>query len=145
MTDHTELRRLAEAATQGEWVQGYEIDGPIGFTRIKASGRALASTAPQCGRPHWNDEAEANAAYIAAASPSVVLSLIAEVERLRTALEPFATAAKVVDQYYGDSTGWQEELDGTEKVETLVLGDFIDVCTIGDLRRARTALGDTNV
>ena len=52
--------------TPGPWRVEYEIDGPKTFTRIKA-GKAVATTAPQCGRPHHRDEMVANAHLIAAA------------------------------------------------------------------------------
>lgn len=65
-----------------------------------------------------------------------------ELEEARSALAPFAEGSKNVDQYYGDSTGWQEEMDNTEIIDALVLGDYIKVCTMGDLRNARRALSE---
>jgi hypothetical protein len=53
--------------TPGPWTQEFEIDGVRTFTRVKAHGVALATTAPQCGRPHHREEAEANARLIASA------------------------------------------------------------------------------
>jgi hypothetical protein len=47
------------------WRVTTEIDGPAHNTRIKAGNVCIASTAPQCGRPHTSvAEAEANARLI---------------------------------------------------------------------------------
>jgi hypothetical protein len=71
MTQYTELKRLAEAATAGPWSKAlyaddcYEIESANSEQVAEAYG--------------LND-----AAYIAAASPDVVLSMIAEIDTLRT-------------------------------------------------------------
>lgn len=90
--------------------------------------------------------AEALVPFISGAYADVVISLLDEIERLREALEPFAEGAKNVDQYHGDMTGWQPQMDDDETIDALVVGDCIKVCTLGDLRRARAALttGETS-
>jgi len=68
MTDYSELKRLAEAATPGPWQteQAYPIVQP-----------AYPSRGAICSALIWSD-----ASFIAAANPAVVLELIAEVERI---------------------------------------------------------------
>lgn len=70
MSDHSELKRLAEAATPGPWVK--TIDGvmPVG-EKFGIFGNAAATNG------------EANRKFIAAANPAAVLDLIAELENLR--------------------------------------------------------------
>ena len=69
--DYSELKRLAEAATAGPWSNTlfaddcYEIESTNSEQVAEAYG-------------------ENDAAYISAASPDVVLSMIAEIDRLRT-------------------------------------------------------------
>jgi hypothetical protein len=64
MTDYAELERLAREATPGPWV----LDG--GYVRV------LGVIQVGCAK-------EADAAYIAAASPDVILALLAERRALR--------------------------------------------------------------
>lgn len=88
MTDHAELRRVAEAATPGPWSCNRHwaiVGGPIlEFT----NGAAQQQIAMACGQS-WmrDDELRNNAEFIAAANPQAILGLIAEVERLRSRLE----------------------------------------------------------
>lgn len=84
MTDHAELRRVAEAATPGPWSCNRHwaiVGGPIlEFT----NGAAQQQIAMACGQS-WmrDDELRNNAEFIAAANPQAILKLIAEVEHLR--------------------------------------------------------------
>lgn len=77
MTNYTELKRLAEAATVGPWIAGndddsdYYLVGPVAFDRVVT-------------HPVVKLHNERNADYIAAASPDVVLRLIAVIDKLRT-------------------------------------------------------------
>lgn len=78
----------------------------------------------------------------AADTITALRSRIEELERERDeaseALEPFAEGAKRIDQYYGDSTGWQEQMPDDTDIDTIVIGDELTVCQLGDLRRARS-------
>jgi len=155
MSNHTELRRLAEAATQGEWhveANKYRGDYSVAWKpELKVCRTYGDSLAAQC-----------DAAYIAAASPSVVLSLIAEVERLRAdkeRLDYLDEANARLNAKYGTSYKWRVIMN--HNVNRLMLGpgkvDLNDMeanglpsCrdAIDEARaraRARTALGDTNV
>ena len=85
--DHNELAALARAATPGPWFvergRGYpevcvgnEVLAKLGFDAQLTGTRAETPLSPLSG-------AESNAAYIAAASPDVVLGLLEECEKLK--------------------------------------------------------------
>ena len=99
MTDYTELKRLAEAATQGEW-QVIETELPCRIVRPHVERRIFtAKDHPQLKAPYpvvngsvalGTDETPVHhmvsmiaedAAFIAAANPTAVMALIAENER----------------------------------------------------------------
>lgn len=75
MSDHSELKRLAEAATPGPWAYDGSYVCPArtedGTTYVEL-WRSIAD----CHQPE-------NTKFIAAANPAAVLALIAEVEALR--------------------------------------------------------------
>ncbi|WJD60606.1 ead/Ea22-like family protein [Pseudomonas kurunegalensis] len=80
-----ELKALAEAATQGEWSHerfGVIQAGPV-IQFANGAGRQQIAMATGAD---WMVQGEqiANAEFMAAANPSVVLALIAEIERLAT-------------------------------------------------------------
>jgi hypothetical protein len=87
MIDHIELKRLAEAATQGQWSRdtrkfgGVVYGGPIQHW-VNGSGQSQVAmtTGADWMRP---GETEANADFIAAANPAAILDLLAEIERLK--------------------------------------------------------------
>ncbi|WP_262381416.1 hypothetical protein [Pseudomonas sp. WS 5079] len=102
MTDNTELKRLAEAATQGDW-QVIETELPCRIGRPHVERRIFtAKDHPQLKAPypvvngsvalgtdetpvhHMVSMTAEDAAYIAAANPAAVLALIAENERLKS-------------------------------------------------------------
>lgn len=79
MTDLTYLTELAKRATPGPWFVSDQKR--VGYTVAKiASAAAVKSDVPDNGDPF------ADADFIAAANPQAILWLIAEVERLRSAL-----------------------------------------------------------
>ena len=86
MTDIDELERLAEAATPGPW-----CDRGFGGIQPESGGSLVAVTVTKGGcLPDYVE----NSAYIAAANPTAILELVAEVRRLQTALNtPQLTAA----------------------------------------------------
>lgn len=69
MTDHAELRRLAEAATPGEWRTG---DGDDSLPDCVLSGEFVVC-----------EHAGGDVDYIAAANPKTVLALLDEIDRLK--------------------------------------------------------------
>ncbi|WP_052750467.1 ead/Ea22-like family protein [Pseudomonas putida] len=84
--DKEKLKALAQAATQGEW--SHERFGVIqaGPVIQFASGAGRQQIAMATGAD-WMVQGEqiANAEFMAAANPSVVLALLAEIERLESA------------------------------------------------------------
>ena len=73
-----ELRRLAEAATPGEWfASGKKEIGYISKADDQSCGMLISLA---------DANTHEDAAYIAAANPSRILALLDEVERLRIAL-----------------------------------------------------------
>lgn len=100
MTDYTELKRLAEAATPGPWhwvnprddsawdgtgVASLRTTQEFGKNeRKEIDGKFYTSFALPKFVASWAEIDEpADAAYIAAASPDVVLSMIAEIEETK--------------------------------------------------------------
>lgn len=81
-----DLRALAEAATPGPWQanvlgsEGYAVVGDTG--RRFAGDRVRLGHIARCGHESWEID-KANAAYIAAASPDVILALLDEIEAHR--------------------------------------------------------------
>ncbi|HEY9155561.1 MAG TPA: ead/Ea22-like family protein [Opitutaceae bacterium] len=85
MIDLNTLREQAKAATKGEWaVDGYNMAAVIfrqhGKTNVTDWMRLV-----RCDEDNANWKADAD--YIAAASPSTLLSLISELEQLRAEKE----------------------------------------------------------
>lgn len=97
MTDHAELRRLAEAATPGPWRDvksqawvSRNSQGPsdkTGSVLIAVCGKMKDRELVRFNADRWR----ANAAFIAAANPIAILALLDEVERLRASLETIMT------------------------------------------------------
>jgi len=90
----SELKRLAEAATPGPWVvnsAGSAKRGePFKVTEFYVYAPKVQDDTAICADvidPVTQEPSEANAAYIAAASPDAILNLLAERDRLREALE----------------------------------------------------------
>lgn len=74
----TDLRKLAEAATPGPWHMLGEDYDPFQYQVFTVDHNRLVAHL-------WPPE-KANAAFVAAASPDVILGLLDENERLRAAL-----------------------------------------------------------
>lgn len=81
-----ELRRLAEAATPGKWVtedEDISIGGNvIGVYVAHEDGGRIGQAFANCLVP-TDEKCRANAAFIAAANPAAVLSLLDELEAFR--------------------------------------------------------------
>ena len=111
-----ELRKLAEAATPGPWQQSRFVDSPhyshMGqlWKESRIAEEAMMLRGPgRIGSPECNPVASVpdpdTRAYIAAASPDVILALLDErdklraaltVERIAEALLPILVAKKVI-------------------------------------------------
>lgn len=103
MVDLVKLEELAKAATPGPWKQHLVDD-----TTVICPQREICCTFAEGG---LNDDLdfnsdteqfEADAAFIAAANPAAILELLAEIERLREALTPFAKEAFRYEPPEGD-------------------------------------------
>lgn len=84
MTDYRKLRQLAEAATPGPWSQCTAPDTNNNQAVCDHNFEFIART--DLVSIHSFEICEANASFIAAANPTVVLELLDEIERLRDAL-----------------------------------------------------------
>ncbi len=82
MTDHAELRRLAKAATPGEWRTG---DGDDSLPDCVLSGEFVVC-----------EHAGGDVDYIAAANPKTVLALLDEIDRLKAENEALRGALQAV-------------------------------------------------
>ncbi|EJA2567788.1 ead/Ea22-like family protein [Pseudomonas aeruginosa] len=84
MTDHAELRRVAEAATPGPWSCNRHRAIVGGPTFEFTNGAAQQQIAMACWQS-WMHEEELrnNAEFIAAANPKTILALLDEIDRLK--------------------------------------------------------------
>lgn len=90
--DQAELARLAEAATRGPWVSERSVDewgvsviasNETGHISNPTRGQVCHVSVVAGASGDDPDLAQANAAFIAAANPATVLSLLAEIAALR--------------------------------------------------------------
>lgn len=106
MKDHSELKRLAEAATPGPWAYDGSYVCPArtedGTTYVEL-WRSIAD----CHQPE-------NTKFIAAANPAAVLALVAEVEGLRklpTAWSEVYEQSDELDALRDEKLAWLSERD----------------------------------
>lgn len=85
--DLDRLEQLAESATKGEWTCAKRADGR--FWHIGSGNQAIGATHAASSKFNPTQAAlfEANARFIAAAHPAVVLALVAEIKALRVKVE----------------------------------------------------------
>lgn len=83
MTDHTQLRKLAEAATPGPWWSNRT--NLLIVNDGKGSSEWLVATVAM---NTYKDQGRYNSQFIAAANPQAVIELLDEIERLRKDAEP---------------------------------------------------------
>lgn len=85
--DLARLEQLAESATKGEWKCAKRADGR--FWHIGSGNQAIGATHAASSKfnPAQAARFEANARFIAAAHPAVVLALVAEIKALRVKVE----------------------------------------------------------
>ena len=148
MSDYTELKRLAEAATQGEW-QVIETELPCRIGRPHVERRIFtAKDHPQLKAPypvvngsvalgtdetpvhHMVSMTAEDAAYIAAANPAAVLALIAENERNQRMVLSACMSMGAI----GESLGLDMDSDGDE-----MLGMVAELKAERDQLRAEVA------
>ena len=98
MTDYSELKRLAEAATRGGWTAGHYKRTPTVFWE-KDNGTTPIATVHDLaisGGDYKNDSGEDNCKFIAAANPAVILAILAELDALRDENKRFRSVVKEV-------------------------------------------------
>lgn len=133
-----EMKALVAAATPGPWFEQYEYDGGRTVCQMRStSERICVNRAVHVAGNPW-ESAKENGMLIAAARNALpdLLARIEQLEadngRLRTALEPFAEAAKHWEDPPGSITH--------DNVELWQRGKLVDYLTCGDLRKAKVAL-----
>lgn len=97
MSDFSELKKLAEAATPGPWSMCGEADGSEGFEIIQDIWNERGThTGKDVVVYEWSDESDPlgvinrkDAEFIAAANPAAVLALIAENQAMAGLLKQF--------------------------------------------------------
>lgn len=102
--DLDRLEQLATAATPGPWETGRQTDdGP--FAMVDGGDDQIAD----CHRNHWGDrQCEANAAFIAALSPDVVLELIRWAKACQSAFGRYGVHQPRCRSEDKCTCGWEE-------------------------------------
>lgn len=85
MTDHAELRRLAKAATPGEWSAVWEEGDDTAWPNLFPIIQAENGETVIGNEGFYSDleQDKANAQFCAAANPKTVLALLDEIDRLK--------------------------------------------------------------
>lgn len=127
-------KKLCEAATPGPWRQDHADDDGFGIEGFLERKQPDGRPDPQIVCEVWRHEPEGkhNAKFIARFNPKTVLGYIAEIKRLRGALEFYANP-KIYDE--------------VREVVPAMGGEKICVCTeadkdSGDIARAALAAQD---
>ncbi|MGY4663215.1 hypothetical protein ACVWZ9_004009 [Pseudomonas chlororaphis] len=107
MTDYTELKRLAEAATPGPWDRGDGNEVSVSFEGDEAYW--MWESAGPAQLHGSGDQSVADADFIAAASPVAVLALIAEIETLKAGFKNFHRSLCERFGYFHDDIDWQRD------------------------------------
>ncbi|HHM5667231.1 TPA: ead/Ea22-like family protein [Pseudomonas aeruginosa] len=122
MTDHAELRRLAEVATPGEWRTG---DGDDSLPDCVLSGEFVVC-----------EHAGGDVDYIAAANPKTVLALLDEIDRLKAENEAVLAANRdCIDWFNQIKTEYDECASTIPGVYYMDPPDGGDVSVPEQLRR----------
>lgn len=118
MKDYSKLKKLAEAATQGQWnaVDYGSFNGKRSHWYVETkSGENVAFDDSGDPAPnHWDERGEHDMKFIAAANPAAVLTLIAEVEGLRklpTAWSEVYEQSDELDALRDEKLAWLSERD----------------------------------
>lgn len=136
MTDTAQLRELAEKATPGGWCIGRVMYPYVHVNKDPDKDgycEAIGSTRTAHGQEHD----EANAAYIAAANPQTILTLLDELESARAVL---ARVDKLT--LYKTHRGDSGRL-GEQEVDVCLVCKHVDIehgvgCPVGLLEAALT-------
>ncbi|HHW2622902.1 TPA: ead/Ea22-like family protein [Pseudomonas aeruginosa] len=85
MTDHSELRRLAKAATPGEWYAVWEEGDDTAWPNLFPIVQAENGETVIGNEGFYSDleQDKANAQFCAAANPKAIIALLDEIDRLK--------------------------------------------------------------
>lgn len=102
MSDYSELKRLAESATPGPW----SYDGSYVCPARVEDGTTYVETWRSVADCHQSE----NTKFIAAANPAAVLSLTAELDRLKSELAGLRTGYDAYEKIVADLRAENESL-----------------------------------
>ncbi|UXV21041.1 ead/Ea22-like family protein [Pseudomonas fluorescens] len=137
MTAYAELKRLAEAATPGTWRTGeWMPKETVGRHQIVVD----TDDGPYVifeGNQNFMDDARANAAFVAEASPVVILGMIAELESTNDRLHEVSVACATAEQ---GRDAYRAVLEGAgyQNVEAIGKLSPFDSKNIGNLAATMT-------
>lgn len=121
MTDHAKLRRLAKAATPGEWHAVWEEGDDAAwanlFPIIQAEGGEIV-----IGNEGFYsdlDQDKANAQFCAAANPKTLLALLDEIDRLKAENEALLMGMRAILNAYDYADQHNKEGVAVEVMEDL--------------------------
>lgn len=154
MTDNTELKRLAEAATAGPWSMCGEADGSQGFEIIQDIWNEHGThTGKDVVVYEWSDESDplgvihrADAEFIAAANPVAVLALIADSNRLESeavyAAAGFNAAREEIAKLRAEVAGLRTGYEAYERVNAELKAEVEGLRATADLQKLLPEVSD---
>ena len=154
MTDNTELKRLAEAATAGPWSMCGEADGSQGFEIIQDIWNEHGThTGKDVVVYEWSDESDplgvihrADAEFIAAANPVAVLALIADSNRLESeavyAAAGFNAAREEIAKIHAEVAGLRTGYEAYERVNAELKAEVEGLRATADLQKLLPEVSD---
>lgn len=113
MTDHAELRRLAKAATPGEWSAVWEEGDDTAWPNLFPIIQAENGETVIGNEGFYSDleQDKANAQFCAAANPKTVLAMLDEIDGLKAENEALRRFAAEVYQVLGALDAPENVLD----------------------------------
>lgn len=157
MTDNTELKRLAEAATAGPWSMCGEADGSQGFEIVQDIWNEHGThTGMDVVVYEWSYESDplgvihrADAEFIAAANPVAVLALIADSNRLESeavyAAAGFNAACEEIAKIHAEVAGLRTGYEAYEQVNAELKAEVEGLREANDKLTRRNGMLEQNV
>ncbi|HBO4894653.1 TPA: ead/Ea22-like family protein [Pseudomonas aeruginosa] len=121
MTDHAELRRLAKAATPGEWSAVWEEGDDTAWPNLFPIIQAENGETVIGNEGFYSDleQDKANAQFCAAANPKTVLALLDEINRLKVENEVLLLGMRAILNAYDYADQHNKEGVAVEVMEDL--------------------------
>ena len=125
-----ELRRLADAATGGDW----EFRLGLIRTMVDSDGYVPVAIAPNCPK-NWRGQRDTNMEYIAAANPAAVLSLLDQCDKAEAERDAALAELEALRIQVGTVTEWYSNaLDVIAEVTAAIPGvTYMDFPDGGDV------------